>query len=163
MTFVGRRVVFSGPFRARLALTLTDAADRDRWDEDHREAVAADFLDSWDDLGEQADGLRALVVTSAAPFPAPGVVVYVGKPLEDGETIEVRGVAQPLAMRYQSELPSLVRRVQTDHAQRHGVRDRTCRHSVSRKLRSRYLPSAKIERRMGLTDLNYFCKHPATL
>ena len=28
------------PFRARLALTLTDAADRDRWDDEHREAVA---------------------------------------------------------------------------------------------------------------------------
>ena len=76
-----------------MALTLTDAADRDRWDDEHRESVAADFIDSWDDLDEQSKGLRALVVTAAAPFPAPGVVVYLGKPLEDGETIEVRAVA----------------------------------------------------------------------
>ena len=93
MAFSGRRVVFPGLFRARLALTLTDAADRDSWDDGHREAVAADFLLSRDDLDEQPNGLRALVVTAAAPFPAPGVVVYLGKPLDDGETIEVRAVA----------------------------------------------------------------------
>lgn len=93
MAFAGRRVVFSGPFRARLALTLTDAADRDRWDDEHREAVGADFLLSWDDLEEQSNGLRALVVTAAAPFAQPGVVVYLAKPMDDGETIEVRAVA----------------------------------------------------------------------
>lgn len=93
VAFSGRRVVFSGPFRARLALTLTDAAARDRWDDEHREAVAADFLLGWDDLEEQSNGLRALVVTAVAPFPSPGVVVYIGKPLDDGETIEVRAVA----------------------------------------------------------------------
>ncbi|MEZ5407708.1 MAG: hypothetical protein R2761_06770 [Acidimicrobiales bacterium] len=93
MAFSGSRVVFSGPFRARLALTLTNAADRDRWDDEHLEAVAADFLLGWDDLDEQPNGLRALVVTAAAPFPAPGVVVYLGKSLDDGETIEVRAVA----------------------------------------------------------------------
>lgn len=71
MAFTGRRVVFSGPFRARLALTLTDAADRDRWDDEHREAVAADFLVIWDDLEEQPNGFRTLVVTAAAPFPNP--------------------------------------------------------------------------------------------
>jgi hypothetical protein len=93
VAFVERRVVFSGPFRARLALTLTDATDRDRWDDEHREAVAADFLLSWDDLEEQSNELRALVVTAAAPFEQPGVVVYLAKPLDDGETIEVRAVA----------------------------------------------------------------------
>lgn len=93
MAFAGRRVVFSGPFRARLALTLTDAADRDSWDDGHREAVAADFLLSWDVLEEQPNGLRALVVTAAAPFAEPGVVVYLAKPFDDGETIEVRAVA----------------------------------------------------------------------
>lgn len=93
MTFGGRRVIFSGPFRARLALILTDAADRDSCDDEHREAVAADLLLGWGDLDEQPNGLRALVVTAAAPFPAPGVVVYLGKPLDDGETIEVRAVA----------------------------------------------------------------------
>jgi len=76
-----------------LALTLTDGADRDRWDVEHREAVAADFINSWDYLAEQSEGLRTPVVTAAAPFPAPGVVVYLGKLLEDGETIEVRAVA----------------------------------------------------------------------
>jgi hypothetical protein len=76
-----------------LALTLTDVADRDRWDNEHREAVAADLLLSWDDLEEQSNGLRALVVTAAAPFARPGVVVYLAKPLDDGETIEVRAVA----------------------------------------------------------------------
>ncbi len=47
MAFSGSRVVFSGPFRARLALALTDAANRDRWDDEHLEAVAADFLLRW--------------------------------------------------------------------------------------------------------------------
>jgi hypothetical protein len=93
VAFSGHRVVFSVPFRARLALVLTDATSRDKWDDEHREAVAADFLLGWDDLDEQPNGLRALVVTAAAPFPAPGVVVYLGKPLDDGETIEVRAVA----------------------------------------------------------------------
>jgi hypothetical protein len=76
-----------------LALILTSAAGRNRWDDEHREAVAADLLVGWDDLDEQSNELRALVVTAAAPFPAPGVVVYLGKPLDDGQTIEVRAVA----------------------------------------------------------------------
>jgi len=91
-----RSVVFSGPFRARLALTLTNVADRNKWDDEHREAVAADFIVSWDDLDEEPDGLRALVVTAAAPFPTPGVVVYLGKLLHDSETIEVRAIAHHL-------------------------------------------------------------------
>ena len=83
-------------FRARLALALTDSVDRDMWDDEHREEVAADFLVSWDDPDEQLNGLRALVVTAAAPFPIPGVVVSLGKPSDDGETIEVRAVAHHL-------------------------------------------------------------------
>lgn len=96
MEFSGRKVVFTGPFRARLALVLTDSSDRNRWDDEHREAVAADFLVSWDDLDEQSNGFRTLVVTAAAPFPSPGVVVYLGKLSGDGETIEVRAVAHHL-------------------------------------------------------------------
>lgn len=88
-----RTVVFSGPFRARLALTLTSVTDRIRWDDEHREAVAADFILSWDDLDEASDGLRALVVTAAPPFPTPGVVVYLGRLLANNETIEVRAIA----------------------------------------------------------------------
>lgn len=51
-----RSVVFSGPFRARLALTLTNVGDWKEWDDEHREAVAADFILSWDHLGDESDG-----------------------------------------------------------------------------------------------------------
>lgn len=84
-------------FDARLALVLTQPAERTQWYRSGlAEEVGLTFVTYWDDLPlvpGKRQGWRRLVITAEPPFASPGVVLFDARLSDNDLVIEIRAVA----------------------------------------------------------------------